>query len=182
MSIIYENYLGDGSPEYYKQLWANRWRAMSFVPSATHTIANIEVLLNRTGNCGTVAVELQGDSSGEPDNTAIDSGTIAQSLIPAGDSSTGAVMISVNLTTAPEVVAASRYWIVVKALEGTNVVNCVKVHTDENGGIGTVMSTIDGGVNWSEIEDRDMIFAVYGPGLGNARTRRISLRTRYETD
>jgi hypothetical protein len=158
---LYEYYnIGDDS---YVSAWGVQWFAQSFtVGSYPHTVAQVKLMLWRTGSPGTVIVSIRAtDANGYPTGSDLTAGTLdGNSLTTSSSGAWYTVTFSQEITLS----ANTKYAIVVRAPSATsgNYVNWRLDSTSPTYAGGTYMVSGDGGASWSAPYNYDFMFEVWG--------------------
>jgi len=188
MSIIYENFTtGDSGQKLI--LFPDHADAQTFTAIGNHEVNKVKVKLFKNSNqesypAGDVKISIKNtDEDGKPNGEDLISITVDGTQF---ETIPGA-FVDAEFDSSISVISGELYAIVVTLLTGWGIYWRLATGgktTDLYTG-GQYVASSDG-ENWVFVVPGgsylDFMFAVYGPGLGNARTRRISLRTRYETD
>lgn len=135
---------------------------MNTTNTANMDIGNVKV--NKTVAANTnedLDVEIQGDAAGKPDGSAIANGTLAISASLIGLTYNE---IIAAFATDPTLVVATIYHLVVKQ-SGGDVNNYYNVRKNTVGGYGngTLETSSDGGLTWTNVVAEDLYFKLWTP-------------------
>jgi hypothetical protein len=158
---LYEYYnTGDDSSV---SVWGVQWFAQSFtVGSSPHTVAQVKLMLWRTGSPGTITVSIRAtDANGYPTGSDLTVGTLdGNSLTTSSSGAWYTITFSQEITLS----ANTKYAIVVRAPSATsgNYVNWRLDSTSPTYAGGTYMVSGDSGASWSAPYNYDFMFEVWG--------------------
>jgi hypothetical protein len=128
----------------------------------THTmrIDNVKVSQTITANSD-ITIEIQTNSAGEPSGTPVTNGTLTIPASTIGTDNFSAIIAA--FATAPSLTDATVYHIVISQSGGdTNNYYLLKTNSTSGYAGGNILTSIDGGANWTDVSGEDLYFRVYG--------------------
>jgi hypothetical protein len=130
----------------------SEWRAQSFTPSTSHTLSQVKLILNKTGNpSGSVVVHIRTtDANGLPTGSDLATGSILTSSI------SGSNWYSFNLNTGVKLVAGTKYSILMQASGSDLSSNIVwyGVSTANPYSSGWITQSLNNASTWSDVVSR----------------------------
>lgn len=157
MATLYEYYIVGDSTQ--GGIAGVNWEGQTFTPSEAHTITSVKLKLFRDGLPGTITVSIRATSGGLPTGADLASGTTD------GDTLTGAAeWREITLGAGTELLASTKYAIVVRALSGVPWTDYVQWRTDATGTYtgGNRINSVTSGVSWTTIAAYDYMFEEWG--------------------
>lgn len=151
MATLYENYPTSDVGLFFTNT-AIKWPGQVFTPSISHTITSVKLQMYRTGNPGTLTINIYA-----VDGTGVPAGAIKASGTTNGDTLTANAAgewREIVLTPGPDnavLTASSKYAIVLVDPSGDDS-NKAWVNGDYTGNYagGYAIVTVDGGINWNQ--------------------------------
>jgi len=141
-------------------IFGNRWRAQTFTPSSSYKITSVKLRLYRSGNPGTINVEIYATSGGYPTGDALCSGTTDGNTLATGSPYEWR---QITLGAGYQLSTGIKYAIVVKALSG-NSGNSLWWRYRGTSGYegGNIIISFNSGGAWSDYANYDSMFEVWG--------------------
>ena len=142
---------------------SNKYQAQTFTASASYTIESVKLKLFKTGSPGTFTVEIQGvDGSGDPDGSAITSGTYDGDTLTT---STSGAWYQITFGAGTALTSGTEYAIVVycSTADASNYITMRLDSSSPTYSDGYRVTSTDGGSSWSQDTTRDYVFETYGP-------------------
>jgi len=160
----YEYYnTGDDS---YFIIYGDTWAAQTFVPTVTHNITAVKLLMAKAGSPGTLTVNITAAPADVPSiGSNLCSGTTNASNFTTDSAG---VWYTVNLTGGYQLAADTNYAIVMHNAGTTfNWVYWRADTTSSSYSSGGYYTSTNAGVNWTASSTRDFMFEEWGNGIVN---------------
>ena len=140
----------------------NDWESQTFTPSENYDIISVKIKIYRQNTPGTITVEIQETTGGEPNGSVLAIGTINGNAIQ--ETYQTAIFEEITFGTSYTLVNGTKYAIVIKAstASGSNILYWRLDSTSPTYAGGSRLSSTNGGSSWSEDTSRDFMFETWG--------------------
>ena len=167
MAVLHESYItgDDAGIVCYGVLW----KAQSFTPSVSHTLAQIDLKLFRDGTPGIITVSVRA-VDGDHKPTGTDIGGITGTYDtndPLLTADTDGEWVEITFGAGINLTAGTEYAIVIRAISG-DISNSLNIKTDNSSPAytdGQHASSVNSGDTWTAVATSDSMFKEYGADL-----------------
>lgn len=156
MAILYESY--NPTTDAVSTIYPPYKGGQTFTTTSEHNIASVKLKLYKSGNPGTITIDIYGTNAGLPTGSSLASGTLETTGITTDS---GGALYEIILTTNPTLSNATKYAIVLSMASGdaSNYIKILRI----TAGVYYTGDFIIYDSSWSiPVVDSDATFYVYG--------------------